>query len=487
MKISLPKLPKLPKLDALTGLFDRFRKGGKKRSKVLDDDIVEEDFLPSSERGDDTDDDAPDPKDTKKDDENDGDEDSEEDDDDEYYDDDEEDAKRKRLIMIGGGAAAAVLLLAGGLWWGLSGSGGDDLAERAAPVVVADLERLEAETAALDMATGGETPPPSSGAPGGEPTQSPGAGQDAGSLNQMAGNENADPDAGVVVPATTRQAFAGIETSATPSSALDPAPDGTLVEETDIGLIPKIAEDGRTAFEAYARPFDDKGGKNAKIAIMVTGLGHSRAATEAAITLLPAEVSLVFDSYARGIGYWIERAREAGHEVLLSLPMESATFPFEDPGPGALDVLSAPQENINQMEWVMARGSGYIGMMSSAGSAFTKSEEQMKVVMTTLKERGLAYVDGGFAHGSLGPRLAHEIKTPWAAVDIELDGFLNSATIDIKLDEFEGMAKRRAVAVARIAPYPVSMERLSAWLGKLDEMELTLVPISALANKQLVR
>ena len=46
-------------------------------------------------------------------------------------------------------------------------------------------------------------------------------------------------------------------------------------------------------------------------------LGLSRAATEAAIAKLPPSVTLAFSPYARNLKTWPERAKGAGHEVLV--------------------------------------------------------------------------------------------------------------------------------------------------------------------------
>jgi polysaccharide deacetylase 2 family uncharacterized protein YibQ len=96
-----------------------------------------------------------------------------------------------------------------------------------------------------------------------------------------------------------------------------------------------IAPDGRRAWQVYARPFE-RGDRRPRIAILISGLGPSGAATEAAIQGLPGAVSLAFWPYADRIDNWIRLARAAGHEVLLNLPMEPENYPAFDPGPKTL-------------------------------------------------------------------------------------------------------------------------------------------------------
>ncbi|MDH3335824.1 MAG: divergent polysaccharide deacetylase family protein, partial [Rhodospirillaceae bacterium] len=343
------------------------------------------------------------------------------------------------------------------------------------PKVVQNLEVLEAETAVLDQAIGRPT----------APAGGVGSGSGEKSLNELVAG-NAAPGSGVSFPATTKADFANL-TPAPKGTPLKEAPNYEMVEEIDVGMIPRISDTGNTAFKEYSRPYDNPTSDRPRIAVIVSGLGQSRAATEASINSLPPEVTLAIDSYSRGIAYWIDRAREVGHEVLLTLPMESATFPFEDPGPGTLRVLDAPEENAKQIEWIMSRASGYFGLMGVFGSKFTTNQEQIASMIKTIKDRGLMFVDGGYTMETLVPRIAFKEQAIWAAVEMEIDTDLDESKIKQKLAELETLSQRRAITIARISPYPVSLSVLSEWIKTLGDKGIDLVPVSALANKQLVR
>ena len=465
------------KLGAVKGLLGFF--GKKKKKKIDEDELDEDDFIPSPSRKN-------------------GDEPDEGDDSDDGLDDEEipefdeelteeeieeEAQKKKRLIMFGGGGAGAATILGIIAWLVMApAEDGGSMPDPRVPLVVENLENLEAETFALDQALGRQ-PLTSSGA---------GAGQGTGqgkTLNELAAGAtagNAAPGAGVVVPATTKDAFAALS-PAPRGTPLKPAPNYEMIEETDMGMLPRISEKGQTSFNEYSRPYEGKKSDKPRVAVIVSGLGHSRAATDAAINNLPPEISLAIDSHARGVSYWMERAREFGHEVLLTLPLESETFPFEDPGPGTLRVLSAPEENVNQMEWVMSRASGFFGLMGVAGSKFTTNDEQISFILKAIKDRGIMFVDGGYTPFSLVPRIAFKEKVTWAAVEIDLDRKLEGSAIDLKLAEFEKLATSRSLAIGRISNSPVSLARLSAWIKTLSDKGIELVPVSALANKQLIR
>ncbi|MEO6338409.1 MAG: divergent polysaccharide deacetylase family protein, partial [Caulobacteraceae bacterium] len=131
------------------------------------------------------------------------------------------------------------------------------------------------------------------------------------------------------------------------------------------GLLPIIGPDGKTPFQAYARPFRDNG--KPKVALVVGGLGLNAATTRAAVDRLPPEVTLSFVPYADGLQGWIDLARANGHEVLLETPMEPVDYPQNDPGPYTLMAGDPAPTTIKRLEWLLSRASGYVGLTNYLG------------------------------------------------------------------------------------------------------------------------
>ena len=195
---------------------------------------------------------------------------------------------------------------------------------------------------------------------------------------------------------------------------------------------------------------------------------------------------MALDVYARGLDFWVSIIRDDGHEVLLTMPLESNDFPFTDPGPDALQVLASPEENVRKLDYILSRTTGYFGVLADYGSKFLSAEEQVKTIMEELQKRGVMYVDGG-AEGSLGSRVAYELDMPWATVEVNLDEAQSDEELRAMLAEFEGLARKRAISVARIRPTPLALARLNVWVRGLEASGFELVPVSALAKKQLIR
>src|SRR3546814_7516032 len=86
--------------------------------------------------------------------------------------------------------------------------------------------------------------------------------------------------------------------------------------------------------------------------------------------------------------------------------MEPTTFPNEDPGPQALLTGLTPQENLDRLDWVLGRGSAYVGVAGSMGSRFTASRAAIEPILPEMKQRGLLFVDRRSTEESLVAALA---------------------------------------------------------------------------------
>lgn len=267
------------------------------------------------------------------------------------------------------------------------------------------------------------------------------------------------------------------------AEALPPAPDPALVERTALGPLPMIGPDGRKPSQVYARPFE-RPDKRPRVAVLLTGLGLSGAATEAAINNLPGGVTLGFNPYAPKLDEWLGYARAAGHEVFLSVAMEPVDYPRVDPGPHTLLISLDRQQNLERLQWVLSRVTGYVGVVTSAGSRFTTSETDLLPILDEIKGRGLMFVDGRSTENSIAGSLAKSIGLPHAVSDLTLDQQASRDAIDQRLQQLEQVAHKAGVAVGLGEVYPVTIERLAQWVPTLERKGIVLTPVSATADMQ---
>ena len=237
-------------------------------------------------------------------------------------------------------------------------------------------------------------------------------------------------------------------------------------------------------WQRYRQVFDETD-KRPRIAIVLTGMGLSSAATEAAINRLPAAVTLSFTPYSRRLDQWVTLARSSGHEVMLDLPMEPTSYPDDDPGPQGLLTALSPEQNLDRLKWTLGRVSGYVGVATVMGSRFTTAEDSLTPVLEALKEQGLIFLDNRSSQESIAWRLAAKIGIANALNDRTLDTAQASrVAIDARLVQLEGVALAEGFAVAMGRPYPVTIERVREWAKGLSQRGFVLAPISAVVDRQ---
>ena len=311
----------------------------------------------------------------------------------------------------------------------------------------------------------------------------PKADGDGGSLNALSGASGE----GLIIPSVTSTSFRRTR-NLQKAGPLASAPNKGLLETIE-GIakpLPKVDSSGRKPWEVYARPLTGSE-KGQHVAVMVTGLGLSRAATMAAIRKLPPQVSLVFEPYGKNLEDWLLRARLAGHEVFVSLPMESTKFPNQDPGPMALTTTAQVADNLKRLQNILSSFGGYVGVVSTMGSKFSTADGQMKPILKEVKKRGLMFVDAAATSKSTAPTIAAEIELPVVKNNLVIDDPPTSKSIQDRFKRLETFASNNASAIAMVRPYPVSIHQLQAWTLTLAEKQLALVPVSSLVGKQRIK
>ena len=283
----------------------------------------------------------------------------------------------------------------------------------------------------------------------------------------------------LIVPSVTSAAFKGIPIMKNPKPLA--GPDKKLSETVGGGVIPKISNDGTQPWKFYAKPFTGEV-TLPRIAIIIKGLGFSKAATVAAINHTPSSVTLAFDPYAKGVGNWVGLARSAGHETLISLPMEPLDFPASDPGPFALQTNLSSSENINRLHFLLSVSMGNVGLLKMMGSNFVASEQALMPILKEIKNRGLIMIDDGSTKNSQIIRIGSNIELPQARGDILIDADPSRGGVANGLAELEKIAKRnkRAVGIARSLPNTISL--IMTWTKTLGRKKLALAPVSAVVK-----
>jgi polysaccharide deacetylase 2 family uncharacterized protein YibQ len=332
---------------------------------------------------------------------------------------------------------------------------------------------------------------------GGEPVAVVAMGGDAKAANAPAGKASAaqTPAETPVPPGSKVVTITDGSTGKAQQVVVPPKPDAELqkkaavdpqlLEESRHGKIPKVAGDGRRPSLAYAKPAKLAADKidAAKIAIVIGGLGVSASATADAMEKLPAEVTFAFAPYGANLDNLAANARARDHEILLQVPMEPFDYPDNDPGPQTLLTSLSSTQNLDRLQWLMARMQGYVGVASLMGSRFTASDQALSPILREVAKRGLIYVDDGSSPRSVASQIAGANNLSFAKAEIVLDKLPTPKEIDQALARLEMTAREHGSAIGYATASPATIARISEWAKKLNGRGFQLVPISMVTAK----
>lgn len=266
-----------------------------------------------------------------------------------------------------------------------------------------------------------------------------------------------------------------------PRSPLPKSPLNGYFERTSTGDLPKIGPDGRRPADVYARPFAAEAGVP-RVSLIVGGLGLNRNHTQAAIDELPPEVTLAFVPYAKDLQLWINRARAAGHEVLLEVPMEAYDYPNVDSGAYTLTTSATPEENLRRLNLLLGKATGYVGLTNYQGAKFATDPKASGPVFAALQQRGLIFVHDGAAARSSFPDAAKGVQLGFSIADRITDTEPSADAIDGELLQLEALAIQNGRAMGVGYAYPVTIEQFRLWTETLKANGYQLAPASTTAG-----
>jgi len=220
-----------------------------------------------------------------------------------------------------------------------------------------------------------------------------------------------------------------------------------------------------------------------RVAIVIDDIGPNYRESVAAISTLPKEITLAFLPYAEQLDTLTRRARAAGHEMIVHMPMEPENMRGNNPGPDALTLGLAPEEIRARVIAALERMNGEVGLNNHMGSRFTANAAAMQIVAEELSKRDLLFLDSRTSPQSVGIEIAAANNLRFAGRDVFLDNEAEVDLIEIQLRTLERLARVQGQAIAIGHPYPQTIAALKAWLPGAKERGIEIVPLSALAKR----
>ncbi len=220
--------------------------------------------------------------------------------------------------------------------------------------------------------------------------------------------------------------------------------------------------------------------KTSLIAIVIDDLGQDVKQAKEVLALSGKVTVAVLPGLAQSKNV-ANLAKQAGHEVLLHMPMEPLKNHEKTQTPGTLSADMTPMAFLTAVSDDVESVPGAIGVNNHEGSALTENKEAMKFLMAELKTRNLFFLDSLTNAKSVAYATAIEFGMKAARRDVFLDNEGdNPEYIRRQLDELVEIARNHGKAIGIGHPHPVTLRELRKWLAGTASQGIEIVPVSRL-------
>lgn len=220
------------------------------------------------------------------------------------------------------------------------------------------------------------------------------------------------------------------------------------------------------------------------IAIVIDDMGVDKKRSRHMWRDVPGPLTLSFMTYADDLGEQTAQARAAGHELMLHMPLEPSNAAV-DPGPNALMTAMSDAKLKRLAEWGIARFEGFVGVNNHMGSRFTEDPRAMRVVLKTVSDNGLLFLDSRTTPKSVVRRVARELGLPVLERNVFLDNDNDVDKVLHQLEQVERLARSHGQAIAIGHPRDATIEVLKTWIPEARARGLNIVPVSVLYRQLL--
>lgn len=214
------------------------------------------------------------------------------------------------------------------------------------------------------------------------------------------------------------------------------------------------------------------------MAIVIDDMGMN-ADTSDKFARVGASLTFAFLPYAHNLSLQTRSIKRHGHELMVHMPMEPETWD-QNPGPNALLRDLEPTELRKRMDWNLGQFEGFSGINNHMGSLFTQSRADMKLVMASLKGKGLYFLDSRTSPNSVAYKTAFEMGIPAMSRDVFLDNDRDVDKIKAQLEKAHVIANKKGWSISIGHPYPETLEALQEWLPLAKRDGVVFVPLSKL-------
>lgn len=229
--------------------------------------------------------------------------------------------------------------------------------------------------------------------------------------------------------------------------------------------------------QAPVEPFT---GALPKVALIIDDIGYDSGIVKDFIRLeTPLTLSILPQSPQKQ--RILDLAQSAGLDIMLHQPMEPSEYPKINPGPGTLFSAMSPDERIRVLSQNLDEIPNVKGVNNHMGSRMTANSEQMRQILSVLKQRDLFFVDSRTTAATICRMSAELLQVPFGERDVFLDHRQNHDFIEKQMRELVRLARAHGEAIGIAHPHASTYRVLKRLIPEL-KTSVAFVPVSTLVK-----
>ena len=217
------------------------------------------------------------------------------------------------------------------------------------------------------------------------------------------------------------------------------------------------------------------------IAVVIDDMGINRKRTLDIISI-EAPLTSSFLTYGSDLNGLAQKAKAAGHEIMIHAPMEPKVEASLAPDTLRTDMTRDEIEDLFSQMINKFADIKVSGINNHMGSKFTEDETSLGYVMDIIKEKGMFFLDSKTTSVSKGKELAVAEKVNFAQRDVFLDNENNYDYILNQLQKAENIAGKKGFAIAICHPKSQTYPALKDWVESLKDKNIKLVHVSEIVG-----
>lgn len=214
-----------------------------------------------------------------------------------------------------------------------------------------------------------------------------------------------------------------------------------------------------------------------RIVIVIDDMGMAHRRSKEVVALMPP-LTLAYLPYAEGLKKQTKSARDAGHVLMVHMPMEPKKLKQNNPGPRALLLENTLEQNVENLRHNLKKFDHYVGFNNHMGSAFTANKQAFEPIAREAVARNLLFLDSRTSSDSVAYEMTRALGGKALVRDVFLDHYTDYDSVMKALVQTEEIARRKGTAIAIGHPKKETIAALKDWLPTLKDKGIDLVPIT---------